>query len=104
MDSNTYIVKINSALSNKPFFIKIDDPSLSVDTIFNEAIIQLKNAGKPLESQQLAQLYERHQIFNSGNIVQKGDLFSDLIKKKQVVGDQEVKIAELDLVTSHSGG
>lgn len=103
MDS-TYIVKINSALSNKPFFIKIDDPAISIDTIFNEAISQLKNSGKPLESQQLAQLYEQHQIFNSGKVVQKGDLFTDLIQKKQVVGDQEVKVAELDLVTSHSGG
>jgi hypothetical protein len=102
--SNAYIVKISSALSNKPIFIKIEDPDMSVDRIFNEAINTLRNTGRPLESQQLAQLYERHSIFNSGKSVQKGDLFKDLSRKNQVVGDQEVMVAELDLVTSHSGG
>ena len=102
--ANTYVVKINTALSNRPVFIKIEDPDMSIDRIFNEAINTLRNTGRPLESQQLAQLYERHQIFNAGKSIQKGDLFKDLSRKNQVVGDQEVMVAELDLVTSHSGG
>ena len=102
--TNTFVVKINTALSNKPLFIKIEDPDMSVDRIFTEAINTLRNTGRPLESQQLSQLYERHQIFNAGKTIQKGDLFSDLSRKNQVVGEQEVTVAELDLVTSHSGG
>ncbi len=81
MSEENYIVKINTALSNKPFFIKITDPTLSVDRIFSEAISTLRNSGKPLESQQLEQLYKAHQIFNSGKVIQKGDLFTDLKKK-----------------------
>lgn len=102
--NNTYIVKINTALSNKPLFIKINDPEMSVDRIFNDAINTLRTTGRPLESQQLTQLYERHQIFNAGKTIQKGDQFKDLSRKNQMVGDQEVMVAELDLVTSHSGG
>jgi hypothetical protein len=103
IDEN-YVVKINTALSNKPFFVKITDPTMSIDRIFTEAISTLKNSGKPLESQQLDQLYKAHQIFNEGKVIQKGDLFSDLGKKEQSVGAQKVIVAELDLVSSHSGG
>ena len=102
--TNTYVVKINTALSNRPLFIKIEDPDMSVDHIFTEAINTLRNTGRPLESQNLSQLYERHQIFNAGKSIQKGDLFRDLSRNNQVVGEQEVMVAELDLVTSHSGG
>jgi len=104
MEAENYVVKINTALSNKPFFVKITDPTLSVDRIFNEAISTLRNSGKPLESQQLEQLYKQHQIFNSGKVIEKGNLFSDLEKKAQTVGTQKVVVAELDLVSSHSGG
>jgi len=34
----------------------------------------------------------------------EGDLFKDLSQKQQSVGEQTVVVAELDLVTSHSGG
>jgi DNA-binding MurR/RpiR family transcriptional regulator len=104
MSDSNYIVKINTALSNKPFFVKITDPDLSVDRIFSEAISALSNTGRPLESQQLEQLYKQHQIFCDGKLIQKGDLFKDLKQKAQTVGDQSVTVAELDLVTSHSGG
>jgi hypothetical protein len=104
MTENNYVVKINTALSNKPFFVKIMDPEMSIDRIFNEAINTLRNTGRPLESSQLEQLYSNHQIFNSGKLVQKGDLFRGLTQKAQTVGDQTVTVAELDLVTSHSGG
>ncbi|UYP45782.1 hypothetical protein NEF87_002067 [Candidatus Lokiarchaeum ossiferum] len=104
MSEENYVVKINTALSNKPFFVKISNPDMSIDRIFSEAIQTLTNTGRPLESQQLSQLYDQHQIFNSGKTIRKGDLFKDLAQTSQSVGDQNVVVAELDLVTSHSGG
>ena len=103
MEKN-FVVKINTALSNKPFFVKISDPKISIDRIFSEAINTLKNSGRPLESQQLEQLYENHQIFNAGRSIQKGDLFADLTKTNQKLADQDITLAEIDLVSSHSGG
>ena len=104
MSEKNYVVKINTALSNKPFFVKIENPDMSIDRIFNEAIDTLKNTGRPLESQQLEQLYQNHQIFNSGQNIKKGDLFKDLSQHMQSIGDNQVTVAEIDLVTSHSGG
>lgn len=104
MIEENYVVKINIALSNRPIFVKITDPAMSIDRIFTEAISTLKNQGKPLESQQLDQLYKAHQIFNEGKVMQKGDLFSELGKKEQTIANQKVIVAELDLVSSHSGG
>ncbi len=104
MTEENFVVKINTALSNKPFFVKIGNPDISIDRIFTEAIDTLKNTGRPLEGQQLEQLYNQHQIFNSGKTIQKGDLFSNLSQSIQNVGEQKVVVAELDLVTSHSGG
>jgi len=104
MSENNYVMKINTALSNKPFFVKIAEPDMSVDRIFSEAISSLRNSGKPLESQQLEQLYKDHQLFNDGKVISKGDLFKDLTIKSQAVGDQNVVLAEMDLVTTHSGG
>jgi hypothetical protein len=103
-NSSFAVLKINTALSNKPIFVRITDPTMSVDRIFGEAISTLSNSGKPLESQQLDQLYKQHQLFNNGKVIQKGDLFRDLESKVQQVGEQRVVVAELDLVTSHSGG
>ena len=102
--SNVAVLKINTALSNKPFFVKITDTSMSIDRIFAEAISTLSNTGRPLESQQLEQLYKQHQLFNGGKVISKGDIFKDLESKIQQVGDQTVAVAELNLVTSHSGG
>ena len=102
--SSVAVLKINTALSNKPFFIKITDPSMSMDRIFAEAISTLQANGKPLESQQLDQLYHNHQLFNGGKVIQKGDLLRDLELKTQQVGDQHIQVAEMSLVTSHAGG
>ena len=103
MEKN-YVVKINTALSNKPFYVKVADPEITIDRIFTEAISSLKSSGRPLEGKQLEELYEKHQIFNAGKNIQKGDLFQDLAQKEQVLGDQHINVAELDLVTSHAGG
>lgn len=104
MSEQNYIVKINTALSNKPFFVKIDNPEMSIDRIITEAIDTLENTGKPLESQQLQQLYDTHQILNNSQSVTKGTLFTELITDQQEVAGQQIEIAELNLVTSHSGG
>ena len=104
MADENFVVKINTALSNKPFFVKIVDPSMTISRIFSEAISTLRNTGRPLESDQLNQLFEHHQLFNSGKIVQKGEIFKDLSKTTQNVNEQSVTMVELDLVSSHSGG
>lgn len=98
------VVKINTALSNKPFFVKITDGGFSIDRIFAEAISTLKNTGKPLESQQLEQLFKQHQIFANGKVVQKGDIFRELQTKIQQVGSQSIQLLELDMISAHSGG
>lgn len=104
MSEQNFVVKISTALSNKPLFVRISDTNMSIDRIFVEAISTLRNSGKPLEAQQLEQLFKQHQIFNNGKVVQKGDLFKDLDKKQQTVGNQAIQVAELDLVSSHHGG
>ena len=102
--NDNYVVKINTALSNKPFFVKITDPNMIISRIFSEAISTLRNTGRPLESDQLNQLFQHHQIFNSGKTVQKGELFKDLSATRQSINEQNVTMVELDLVSSHSGG
>lgn len=102
--ADNYVVKINTALGNHPFFVKIADPNLTIDRIFSEAIATLRNSGKPLESQQLEQLFTAHQLFNGGKVVQKGSLFSELERTVQNVGTQRVVMSEIDLVSAHSGG
>ena len=102
--NQNYVVKINTALSNKPFFVKIVDPNMTISRIFSEAISTLRNMGKPLESDQLNQLFQHHQIFNSGKTVLKGELFKDLSTTSQSANEQNVTMVELDLVSSHSGG
>jgi hypothetical protein len=102
--SNNLIVKINTALSNRPYFVKIADPDYSIDQVFSEAIKTLKNSGRPLEGAQLEQLYQNHQIFNGGREVQKGELFHELKLQRSIANQQEITIAELDLIASHAGG
>ena len=104
MSDTNYVVKISTALSNKPLFVRITDQTMSIDRIFVEAIGTLRNSGKPLEAQQLEELFKQHQIFNNGKVIQKGDLFKDLEQKAQTVGNQSIQVAELDLVSSHHGG
>ena len=98
------VVKISTALSNKPLFVRITDDTMSIDRIFVNAIDTLHKNGKPLEAQQLEQLFKSHQIFNNGKVVQKGDLFKEIEKKSQTIGNQTLLVAELDLVSSHHGG
>ncbi|QEE16336.1 hypothetical protein DSAG12_02166 [Promethearchaeum syntrophicum] len=99
-----YVVKMNTALSNKPFFVKITDPNISISRNFSEAIFVLRNTGRPLESDQFHQLFEHHQIFYSGKTVQKGEFFRDLSTISQNINEQNMTLVELDLVSSHSGG
>ena len=103
-ESILQVVKISTALSNKPLFVRISDGNMSIDHISMEAIAMLRNSGKPLEAQQLEDLFKEHQIFNNGKVVQKGNLFAELEKKIQLVGNQSVQVAELDLISSHHGG
>jgi hypothetical protein len=77
---------------------------MSVDRIISEAIGSLRSAGKPLESQQLEQLYRQHQIYNNGKVVQKGNVFNELTKNAQVVNEQSIAMVELNFVSSQSGG
>lgn len=98
------IVKINTALSDKPYFVKVDRSDYSLDQIFTEAVKALKENGNPLESKQLEHLYDTHQMFNAHHTVQKGSLLSDLVGERQVVADQEIQLFEIDLITSHAGG
>lgn len=102
--SQNMVVKISTALSNKPLFVRISDDTMSIDRVFVEAISTLRNGGKPLEAKQLEDLFKAHQIFNNGKVVQKGDLFRELEKKSQTIGNQTVQVAELDLISSHHGG
>jgi hypothetical protein len=104
MEKSSYIVKINTALGNRPFYIKIDHANLSLDSIISSAIYQLKSAGRPLAAKQLESLYGSHQIFNSGNHVSKGALFSELVGKTEDIQGNHVRIAEIDMIARHSGG
>ncbi len=108
MSEQQYVVKLQSPLSNKPFFVKITSPDMSMDHVLTDAIATLRNSGRPLEAQQLDQLAKQHSLFSQGKLIGKGDMVSDLLKqgmgKTQVVGTQAVNILEVDLVSAHSGG
>lgn len=99
------VLKINSALSSRPFYVKLgtlENPS--IDTIASLAIQQLNAQGKPLEAQQLEQLFDTHQIFNGNQVQGKGTLFDALAKTRTMVGEQPIELAEINLLTSHAGG
>lgn len=103
------VLRIQSALSNKPTFIKVGDLNYSMDRVILDAISNLKNSGKPLEGEQLEQLYKQHQLFSQGKVVQKGDLLKDLFSQKDLISTQsvrgrEVQVLSIDMVSSHSGG
>jgi hypothetical protein len=105
MNEPNKVLKINTALSNKPFFVNVthlENPSL--DTILTEAVSSLKAQGKPLEADQLAQLAEHHQMYNGNKVHTKGTLFNELARVSQNMGDQTVEMAELNLITAHAGG
>lgn len=99
-----YVTQINTPLSNKPFYVKITDPTITIERIFSEAIDVLKNTGRPLESQQLDQLSQKHSIFSEGKVIGKKDKYQDISHKTQTIDGKIVHVLELDLVASHSGG
>lgn len=99
------IVKINYALSSRPLYVSVEDPNMSLDSIFQEAIQSLADSGRSQESVQLSELYSQHQVFtNDQEEVSKGTLFSELDTSPMVVQDQNVNYAELTLSTKHVGG
>lgn len=98
------VVKIQSAMSNSALYVKIEDPSMSIDQVVSEAIISLRNAGKPLESNQLEQLYHQHQIYSNGKLVQKGNLFNEIKAEQKIVGGDNVNVVSLDFISNQSGG
>lgn len=101
----TKVLQINSALSSKPFFVKLGNlENPSIDTIAHLAIRQLNTQGKPLEAQQLEALFEKHQIFNGNQAQTKGTLFNDLVRTSKTVGVQPIELAEITLLTAHAGG
>ena len=99
------VLKINSALSSKPFFVNVsglENPSL--DTIGHLAIQNLTAQGRPLEAQQLEQLWDSHQIFNGNQVQTKGTLFDALAKTNTMIGEQPIEMVEINLLTAHAGG
>ena len=104
MANKNLIVKLASAISDKPWFVQIDSEDMSVDRIVSEAIGTLRNSGRPLECNQLEQLYKTHQLFNNGQVVKKSDIFKNLTKTSQQVQNSEVEIMELSFVSAQSGG
>lgn len=98
------VVKIATALSDKPFFVRISNELSTIEQISTQAIVNLRENGKTFEATQLEDLFKAHQIFNNGKVVQKGDLFTELDSRLHVVNNQAIKMAEIDLISSHSGG
>ena len=98
------ILKISTALSNQPLFIRVPDDQYSLDHIVQGAIETLKTSGKPLDATQLAQLFTTHQIMNLSRKVSEGILYEALERVSTQVGNQTVEVAEITLVTSQSGG
>jgi len=62
-----HILKINYPLSNKPLYVSVSDPNMTMDEIFAAAIEQLAEAGRLQESEQLAKMYATHQLFDTTN-------------------------------------
>ena len=106
MSEKTIVMKICSALSNKPHYIKIDQETFSIDHVITEAIYTLKNMGRPLESSQLEQQYQSHQMYVNGQVLSKGSIFSELSDKMEtkIINNQEIQVLNVDLIASHSGG
>lgn len=98
-----YVLKVCSPLSNQAQFIKLQNADMSIDSIINGAIESLK-LSKPLESQNLEQMYKTHQLYSNNQVVQKGDLFSGLQQTIRIVGTREVHMIEISMLSSHAGG
>lgn len=98
------ICKINIALSDKPLYISITDPQMTLDSIFSEAVTSLRDSGRQLESQQLAQLYQDHQVFSKGKLVSKGASWKELEIETRDVQGETINFAEVELIRHHTGG
>ena len=91
-EHDAYIMTFNSPLSNKAIYVKVpeDNLNVSVDRLVNDTIQELRATGKPLEADQLNQLYKDHQLFGGEHgteLIEKGDLFSRLWKKQSIVNN-----------------
>jgi hypothetical protein len=98
----SFVVSIKSALGD-PIYFKVPSTDITVDAAICKAIEGLKAEGKHLESTQLESLYKTHVMYN-GNEIRKGDLLSSLKAENKTIQNQDVKIFEIELIASHSGG
>lgn len=98
------ICKINLALSDQPLYISINNDDMSMDSIFDEAVTTLRDSGRAHESQQLAQLYQDHQIMSKGQMISKGSSFKELKGETREVNGQTINFAEVELIKQHVGG
>ena len=98
------ICKINLALSDQPLYVSISDENVSMNTVFNEAIQTLQDSGRAHESQQLAQLYQDHQIMSKGQMISKGSCFKELKGETREINGQTINFAEVELIKQHVGG
>ncbi len=98
------ILKIVTPLADQPIFTAISDVEMSMDAIMQETIRSLAEAGRAHESQQIAQLYKTHDLFNRGAKLSKGTLFKDLNAETREINGEKVLLAEIDLIKQHVGG
>lgn len=104
MAEKNLVLKIKSAISEKPTFARVTDEGMTVDSAIHKAIQSLRNNGETLRSKQLEDLYQSHRVFLDGNEISKGDILGDLPSKDTVIKNNEISLIELDLVASHAGG
>jgi len=97
------ILVLRTPLSSEAIYAKVGN-DMTVDAAISKIIQRLENEGKNLESQALKKMYETHQLFNGNSILTKGTLISSLNTKEEVVRDQKINVAEIDLIATHSGG
>lgn len=57
-----YVLKVNIPLSNRAFFIRVTDPSQSLDSIIESGVAELRQQGRMEEAAQLEYLWRTHQI------------------------------------------
>jgi ABC-type dipeptide/oligopeptide/nickel transport system ATPase component len=98
------VLAIKSALSQKPTFMRVDDPNMTLDQAIMGAVQSLNGAGKSVEAQTLKSLYDNHTMLNKDKTVEKGDKLSALTAEPRMVNGTEISVIEIDLITAHAGG
>jgi len=101
--NDTIILSLKSALSSQPIYVKMKNDMI-LDAAIMKIIQQLEADGKSLEAKSLKDMYASHQLFNNEAMISKGALISSLKTKEEIIENKTVKIAEIDLIASHSGG